>query len=67
MTLQDLPTANHPDFIGSLDAMQRAAESARQLAMQTDTAIVVMREGKIVRVTADELRREATLRAESDS
>jgi len=36
--------------------MLRAAELARQTALQTGTAIVVVREGKLVRITAEELR-----------
>lgn len=37
--------------------MLRAAELARQTAIQTDTAIVVVRNGKPVRITAEELRK----------
>jgi hypothetical protein len=36
--------------------MRRAAELARQIAIQTNTAIVVVRDGKPVRITAEELR-----------
>jgi F420-dependent methylenetetrahydromethanopterin dehydrogenase len=38
--------------------MKRAAIMARELAVQTNTAIIVVRDGKIVRVTADELRQQ---------
>ena len=41
---------------GSLAAMRRAAELARLTAIQTDTAIVIVRDGKPVRVSAAELR-----------
>lgn len=34
---------------------------AREEAVRTDTAIVVMRDNKIVRVTADELRKESVM------
>ena len=50
--------AKNPDLRASLAAMLRAAESARQTALQTGTAIVVVRDGKPVRITADELRKE---------
>jgi hypothetical protein len=53
---EDLPKATHADMRGSLAAMRRAAASARQTAIQTDTAIVVVRDGKPVRISAAELR-----------
>ena len=56
MNQEDLPKARHADMRGSLAAMRRAAELARQTAIQTDTAIVLVRDGKPVRVTAAELR-----------
>jgi hypothetical protein len=40
-------------------AMKRAAAMARKAAVQTDTAIVVVQDKKIVRVTADDLRKKA--------
>ena len=42
----------------AMNAMQRAAELARKTAIQTETAIVIVRDGKHVRVTAEELRQE---------
>ena len=56
MKQEDLLKARHADMRGSLAAMRRAAELARQTAIQTDTAIVLVRDGKPVRVTAAELR-----------
>lgn len=53
---EDLPKARHPDLRGSLAAMRRAAALARKTAIQTDTAIVVVRDGKPVRIPAAELR-----------
>lgn len=53
---EDLPKAKNPDLRGSLAAMRRAAASARQTAIQTDTAIVMVRGGKPVRISAAELR-----------
>jgi hypothetical protein len=58
MKPQELSKARNPDLRASLAAMLRAAESARQTALQTGTAIVVVRDGKPVRITAEELRRE---------
>ena len=45
---------------GAMDAIQRAAELARTTAIQTDTAIIIVKDGKRVRVTADELRQQRT-------
>lgn len=39
--------AVNPDLRGSWPALQRAAQRARELAMQTGTAIVVSRDGVI--------------------
>lgn len=52
MTEEDLSKASNPDLRGSFAAMRRAAELARQVAIQTNTARVVVREGKIVRIPA---------------
>lgn len=36
--------------------MRRAAKMAREIAIQTDTEIIVVRDGKLVRISAAELR-----------
>lgn len=56
MKADELHKAKNPDLIGSLAAMQRAARMARELAVRTNTAVIVHRDGKTIRVTADELR-----------
>ncbi|MFC4275658.1 hypothetical protein [Achromobacter aloeverae] len=38
--------------------MLRAAEMAREIAIQTNTGIVVQKEGKLVHISAEELRKE---------
>lgn len=58
MSELDISKARNPDLRGSMAAMLRAAEAARQLAIQTNTAIVQVQGGKLVRVTAEELRKE---------
>lgn len=58
MTTKDISQAKDPAMRGSVNAMQRAARQAREIAIRTNTAIVVRRHGKTVRVTADELRHE---------
>ncbi|OZA10366.1 MAG: hypothetical protein B7Y05_17070 [Polynucleobacter sp. 24-46-87] len=44
-----------PDIVGSYYAMQRTGQAAIDLAIQTNTAIVTMVDGKIVRIPASEL------------
>lgn len=65
MNPRDISTARDPDLRGSLAAMQRAARMARQIAIQTGTGIVVVRDGRIVHVPAEELRREAEAEADT--
>ena len=56
MTQDQLSTAKDKDLPASLIAIKRAAKVARELAVRTNTAIVVLRDQKQVRITADELR-----------
>ncbi len=58
MTRQELSKAKNPDLRASLAAMRRAAQMARSTAIQTDTDIVIVKDGKPVRITAEELRKE---------
>jgi hypothetical protein len=46
-----LPAGADADIKGSLAAIRRAAQRARQLAQQTGTDLIVMRAGQVVRVT----------------
>ena len=57
MSQRDLSEAKNPDLRASL-AVRRAAEMARTTAIRTNTGIVIVQDGKPVRITADELRRE---------
>ena len=58
MKFQDINKAKNPDLVASLAAMKRAAAAARQQAIQTGTAIIVLRNNKIVRLTAEDLKSE---------
>lgn len=60
MKNKPLSEARAEDLVNSLAAMQRAARMAREQAVRTDTAIVIMEDGKLVRITAEELRRAGT-------
>lgn len=53
---EELAKARNPDLRGSLAAMQRAADLARKTAIQTDTGIIIVRDGKPVRISAAQLR-----------
>lgn len=57
MTRDQLTQAKDKDLAASLIAIRRAARAAREAAVRTNTAIVVQRDQKAVRVTAEELRR----------
>lgn len=56
MTEQELSMAKHKNLAGALAAMRRAARMARELAVRTGTAIILLKDGKLVRVSAEELR-----------
>ena len=56
MIEETIEQARNPDIANSLIALKRAARMARELAVRTNTAIVVVRDGRWVRITAEELR-----------
>jgi len=56
MKPRDISEAKNPDLPASLTAMRRAAAAARETAIRTGTAIVVVRDGKPVRIPAAQLR-----------
>jgi hypothetical protein len=58
MKSKDVSQAKNPDLRASVAAMQRAAEMARQIAIQTGTALILVKDGKTVRIPAEQLRRE---------
>jgi hypothetical protein len=58
MKTPDISLSGDAELIASQAAMQRAALAARQIAIQTHTGIVVMQDGKLVRIPAEMLRRE---------
>ena len=57
MILDQLSQAKDKDLPASLIAMRRAAHVARVTAVRTETAIVVLRDHKPLRISADELRK----------
>jgi hypothetical protein len=55
MNPKDIRTSSDPDLAGSFAAIQRAARSAQDLAIKTNTSIVVSLDGRDVELTADDL------------
>jgi hypothetical protein len=55
MISNDLSKATDPDIRNSLAAMERAAEMARRIARQTNTALVIFENGKLARIAPDRL------------
>jgi hypothetical protein len=55
MNTKDIRTSTDPDLAGSYAAMERAARAAQDLAIKTNTGIVVAVDGKNVELTAADL------------
>jgi len=55
MNANDLAKATDPDLRAALGALRRAAQSARKTAIQTDTHLVIVKDGRLQRITAAEL------------
>lgn len=55
MNPKDIRTSSDLDLAGSYAALLRAARSAEDLAIQTNTYILVSIDGKDVRLTAEDL------------
>ena len=55
MNPKDIRTSADPDLAGSYAAMLRAAHSAEDLAIKTNTSIIVGMDGNEVRLTAQDL------------
>ncbi len=55
MNPKDIRSSSDPDLAGSYAALLRAARAAQDLAIQTNTGIIISKDGKPVLITADEL------------
>ena len=55
MNTKDIRTSTDPDLVGSYAAMERAARAAQDLAIKTNTGIVVAVDGKNIELTAADL------------
>jgi hypothetical protein len=57
MSQKDISEAENADLRGSVAAMHRAAEAARQLAIQTGTGLIIRIDGQVRYVSGEELER----------
>ncbi|WP_353237123.1 hypothetical protein [Limnohabitans sp.] len=55
MNPADIRTSSDPDLAGSYAAMLRASRAAEDLAISTNTSIIVSIDGKDVRLSAQDL------------
>ncbi len=55
MNTRDIRTSKDPDLVGSLAAIKRAAQRAREVAIATNTGIVISVDGRPVHISAAEL------------
>ena len=55
MNPKDIRSSTDPDLAGSYAAMERAARAAQDLAIKTNTGIVVAVDGRTVELTAADL------------
>jgi hypothetical protein len=53
--MKDIREARDPAMRGSLAALQRAAEDARRIAIQTGTELIIMRNGQICSLPPEEI------------
>ena len=66
MNTNDISNAKDPDLRASLGALRRAAQQARKTAIQTETDLVIVKDGRMQRISPEELRQqvEAATRAQ---
>ena len=56
MNPKDIAHAKSADLRASQIAIRRAAQQARLTAIQTDTNLIIVKDGKTIRIPAAELR-----------
>ncbi len=59
MKTNDITKATNPALRGSLNALRRSAATARKVAIQTDTHLVIVKGGRLLRLSAENLRQQA--------
>lgn len=56
MNPKDISQAKDPDLRASLGALKKASLLARKTAIQTNTNLIVVKNGQLVRIPPSELR-----------
>ncbi|MDE2420200.1 MAG: hypothetical protein KGO49_03325 [Gammaproteobacteria bacterium] len=56
MNTKPISQAKDPDLRNAQAAMNRAGQAARKIAIQTNTALVVVRNGQLREIPASELK-----------
>ena len=59
MKSKDISEAKDPDLRASMAALKRASLLARKTAIQTGTNLVIVKDGQLLRLSAEELRQQA--------
>ena len=54
--MRDIQEAKDPDLRACSAAMQRADQAARRTAIQTGTDLIIVKDGKLTRISAQALR-----------
>lgn len=67
MKTKDITEAKDPDLRASGGALRRAGELARQTAIQTDTNLVIVKDGRLTRIPAQTLRAMTALAAKKSA
>ncbi len=55
MKTKDISEAKDPDVRASMAALQRASLQARKTAIQTGTHLIIVKDGQLLRISAEEL------------
>ncbi len=55
MKTKDISEAKDPDLRASMAALQRASLQARKTAIQTGTHLIIVKDGQLLRISAEEL------------
>lgn len=56
MKTNDITKAKNPALRGSLNALRRSADAARKVAIQTNTNLIVVKDGKLTSIPPQTLR-----------
>lgn len=59
MKTKDISEAKDPDLRASMAALQRASLLARKTVIQTNTHLVIVKDGRLLRISAEELLQQA--------